>query len=138
MNTIFLGLITLAFIAGVIIFISVMIELKVAIKELKELIQTTERTIKPTLIEFQETLRSLRYFTDNINEVTEDVRSFSGSIKEVGESVRIANKNVRYLTALFGDIGSLARAEISGVKAGIGAGLQSFFKCLLKRDQVNP
>lgn len=138
MSTIFFGLITLAFIAGVIIFILVMIELKGSIKELRELIRTTERTIKPTLIELQETLKSLRYFTDNINEVTEDVRVFSGSIKEVGESVRIANENVRHLSSLLGNIGSLARAELSGVKAGIGAGFQSLLKSLLKRDQVNP
>ncbi|MBM4324865.1 MAG: DUF948 domain-containing protein, partial [Deltaproteobacteria bacterium] len=74
MNTILLGLIALAFTAGVIIFIVVMIELKRTIKELKELIRTTEGSLKPALTELQGTLRSVRELTDNVNEVAEDVR----------------------------------------------------------------
>ncbi len=134
MNTILLGGITLAFIAGVIIFIVVMMELKGAIKELKELIRTTERSIKPTLVELQETLRSVRDFTDNINEVAEDVRDFTGSIREVGESIRSVNANVREVSALLETLHSIGRAEISGLRAGIGAGFRSITKNLIRRD----
>ena len=135
MNTIFFGLIVLAFIAGTVIFIVVMIELKNAIKELKELIRTTEKSMKPTLTELQGALKSLRDFTDNINEVAEDVRDFSDSISGVSESVRIAGENVRRVSAIVGDVSSLAKAEVSGLKAGVRAGFQVFFKDLLKQNR---
>lgn len=130
MNTIFLGLIALAFTAGVIILIIVMIELRGAIKELKELVRTTEGSIKPTLTELQGTLRSVRNFTDNVNEVAEDVRIFSDSIKEVSESVRTVSQNVREVSAMVGGVSSLARVEVSSVKAGVRAGIFAFLKSL--------
>ncbi|MBM4323262.1 MAG: DUF948 domain-containing protein [Deltaproteobacteria bacterium] len=130
MNTIFLGLIVLAFTAGVIIFIVVMIELKGAIKELKELIRTTEGSLKPTLTELQGTLRSVRELTDNVNEVAEDVRTFSDSIKEVGEGVRTVSEGVKDVSAMVGDVSSLARIEVSSVKAGVRAGIFAFLKSL--------
>ncbi len=134
MNTIFLGVGTLAFLAGVIIFIVVMIELKKTIKGLKELIQTTERSIKPTLIELQETLRSFRYFTDNMNETAENIRDFTGSIREVGESIRNVNENVKQVNALIGSLQTMGKAEISGIKAGIGAGLRSIARNLVRGE----
>lgn len=134
MNTLFLGLMTLAFLAGVIIFIVVMVELKGAIKGFKELIQTTERSVKPTLIELQETLRSFRYLTDNMNDTAENIRDFSGSIREVGESIRSINENVKQVNALIETFHLMGKAEISGIKAGLGAGIRSFVKHLVKQD----
>ena len=69
MNTIFWGLIALAFTAGVVILIVVLIELRGAIKGLKELVQTTDKSLKPAMTELQMTLKSIRNVTDNINEV---------------------------------------------------------------------
>lgn len=137
MNTIFFGLIVLACIAGTVVFIVVMIELKHAIKELKELIRTTERSMKPTLTELQETLKSFRDFTDNLNEVAEDARDFSDSLKGVSEGVRVASNHVKRVSGLVGDISSLARAEVSGIKAGVRTGLQVFLEDLFKRSR-NP
>lgn len=130
MNTIFLGLIALAFTAGVIILIVVLIELRGAIKGLKELVQTTDKSLKPTMAELQMTLKSIRNVTDNVNEVAEDVRIFTDSIKEVSESVRTVSENVREVSAMVGDVSSLAKVEVSSVKAGIRAGVYAFLKSL--------
>lgn len=138
MNTIFLGLIALAFTAGVIILIVVLIDLRGAIKELKELIQTTERSVKPTLTELQLTLKSIRNVTDNVNEVAEDVRIFSDSIKGVGEDVRAVSESVRDVGAVVGDVSSLARVEVSSVKAGIRAGVYAFLKSLSGQTRGKP
>ena len=134
MNTFFLSIITLAFLVGVIIFIIIMFELRGAIKELKKLIGTTERSMKPTFIELQETLKSTRNFIDNINEVTEDVRVFSGSVKEVGEGVKSVSENVKRVSTLAENLTYLTMAEVSGLKAGVKAGLFAILKNLFKQN----
>jgi len=135
MNTFFLGLIAIAFVAFVIIFIIVMVELKGAIKGLKELIGTTERTMKPTLIELQETMKSVRNFIDNVNDVTEDIRVFSGSLKEVGEGVKSVSEQVESMNSWVGHLASSTVAEASGLRAGFKAGVLSVLRNLFKQDQ---
>jgi uncharacterized protein YoxC len=134
MNTLLLGVIALAFLVGVIIFIIIMFELRGAIKELKDLIGTTERSMKPTFVELQETLKSIRNFVDNINEVTEDVRVFSDSVKEVGEGVKSVSENVKHVSTLVENMTASTMAEASGIKAGIKAGLFAILKNLFKQN----
>jgi uncharacterized protein YoxC len=130
MSNFFLGLIALAFVVGVIIFIIVMIELRGAIKGLKELVGTTEKSIKPTVLELQHTLRSIRILTDNVTNVTEDIKVFSDSVREIGESVKDVSGNVKQVSGFVENITSSTVGEVSGLKAGIKAGLGVFFKNL--------
>jgi len=133
MNSIFLGLATLAFVVAVVIFIIVMIELRHAVRRLKELLVTTESSIKPTLVEFQQTLKSVRVLTENVTNVTEDIQVFSGSVKEVGENVKMVSKSVKRAGDFVEWITSSTGLEVSGLRAGIKTGLKVFLKNLFRQ-----
>ncbi|MCX8118724.1 MAG: DUF948 domain-containing protein [Desulfobacterota bacterium] len=133
MNTIFLGLIALALVAAALFFILIVVELKGTAKELRELIRTTERSVKPTLIELQETLRSVRDFTDNINEVAEDVRRFSASLREVGEHLRVIGDQVKEVSEVVSTVGRLTKAEVFGMRAGFTQGVRTLLGNLMKK-----
>lgn len=136
MNTIFLGLITLALIVAVFFFVLTVVELKGTARELKELIRTTERSVKPTLIELQETLRSVRDFTDNLNEVAEDARRFSAALREVGEHLRKVGEQVKQVSEAMSTVGQLTKAEVLGMRAGLTEGVRTFLGNLFKKRDV--
>lgn len=123
MNYIFFGLITLAFIAAVGIFILTMIELRSAARTLSEFVRTTENSLKPALDELQLTLRSMRGVTDNVTTVTDDVRMFSSSVREIGE-------NIKNTSELIEDVISSSTVKVSGLRAGIRAALEVILKSL--------
>ncbi|MGZ3806420.1 MAG: DUF948 domain-containing protein, partial [Pseudobdellovibrionaceae bacterium] len=85
MNNLFLGIITVAVIVAAIVFIYVMVELRKTIHVLRELGNTMENSLKPTVAELQETLKSVRNVANNVTTVSEDVKTLSGSLREVGE-----------------------------------------------------
>ena len=132
MSNLFWGLISLAIIVAAIIFIWVMLELRKAIKALKELVNTTENSLKPTVAELQETLKSVKVLADSTIEITEDMKIFSGALKDAGKSVKHVSGDVERVVNLVEGITSLASLETSSLKAGIKAGLwvlsKSFFK----------
>jgi uncharacterized protein YoxC len=132
MNNFFLGLIILAIIVVVIIFIWVMVELRKAIRALKELVNTTENSFKPTLAELQETLKSVRNVADNVTGVTGDMKVLSGALKNVGKSVNHVAGDVEHVANLVDGITSSAAREASGLKAGIKAGALVLLKNLFK------
>ena len=134
MSNLFLGLITLAIIVAVIIFIWVMLELRKAIKALKELVNTTENSLKPTVAELQETLKSVKVLADSTMEITEDMKIFSGALKDAGKSVKHVSGDVERVVNLVEGITSLASLETSSLKAGIKAGLWVLSKSLFKKN----
>ena len=134
MSNLFWGLITLAIIVTVIIFIWVMLELRKAIKALKELVNTTENSLKPTVAELQETLKSVKVLADSTMEITEDMKIFSGALKDAGKSVKHVSGDVERVVNLVEGITSLASLETSSLKAGIKAGLWVLSKNLFKKN----
>ena len=114
MNNLFWGLITLAVIVTLGVLIAVLFELKSATRSLRELLKTTDCSVKPTLDELQNTLRSVRNVTDNITAVTEDVKVLSGSVRNVGE-------NVKHVTEFVDGVTSSAGIRVSGLRAGVRA-----------------
>ncbi len=132
MSNFFLGLILFAFIVAVIIFIWVMLELRKAIRALKELVNTTENSLKPTVAELQETLKSFRNVADNITVVSGDIKVLSGALRDVGENVKSMSKDIKVLTDFVDGMTSSAVVEASGLKAGVKAGVWYFLKNLFK------
>jgi uncharacterized protein YoxC len=132
MNNLFFGLITVAFIIGVIIFIYVMMELRKTIRALKELVNTTENSLKPTVVELQETLKSVRNVAENATAITTDIKVLSGALKDVGVSVKRVGADVEHLVNFVDGITSSAVIEASGLKAGVKAGFWFFLKNLFK------
>jgi uncharacterized protein YoxC len=127
-----MGLITLAIIVGVIIFIFVMIELRKAIGALRELVKTTESSLKPTVIELQETLRAVRNVAENTTAITGDVKLVSGALKDLGENVKHVSGDVKHLVSFVDGMTQSALVEASGLKAGVKAGFWFFLKNLFK------
>ena len=132
MNNLFLGLITAAVIVLVIIFAYVMLDLRRTIRALKELLNTTENSLKPTVAELQETLKSVRSVANNVTTVSEDVKILSGALRDVGENVKRVSEDVRHLVSFVNEMSSSAVVEASGLKAGVKAGFWFFLKNFFK------
>ena len=132
MNNLFLGLITVAVIVAVIIFVYVMLDLRKTIRALKELVNTTEKSLKPTVSELQETLQSARNVANNVTAVSEDMKILSGALRDVGENVQRVSGDVKRLMNFVDEMTSSATAEASGLKAGVKAGFRFFLKSLFK------
>jgi len=131
-NNLFLGLITAAVIVLVIIFAYVMLDLRRTIRALKELLNTTENSLKPTVAELQETLKSVRSVANNVTTVSEDVKILSGALRDVGENVKRVSEDVRHLVSFVNEMSSSAVVEASGLKAGVKAGFWFFLKNFFK------
>ena len=132
MSNFFWGLVIFAIIAAVITFIWVMLELRKAIRALKELVNTTENSLKPTLAELQETLKSVRNVADNVTAVSGDMKVLSGALRDVGENVKSVSGDIKHLTNFVDGITSSVVVETSGLKAGVKAGVWYFIKNLFK------
>ena len=132
MNNFYWGLIIFAIIAAVIIFIWVMLELRKTIKALKELVNTTENTLKPTVAELQETLKSVRNVADNVTVVSGDMKVLSGALRDIGENVKSVSGDIKHLTNFVDGVTSSAVVEASGLKAGVKAGMWYFLKNLFR------
>jgi uncharacterized protein YoxC len=132
MNNIFLGLITLAFILGVIIFIVVAMDLRKTIRAFKELVNMIENSLKPTVAELQGTLKSVRHVADNVTGVSEDMRTLSGALREFGENMKGVSGDIRGVANFFEGIASSATVETSSLKAGVRAGFGFLLRNLFK------
>jgi uncharacterized protein YoxC len=132
MNNLFLGLITAAVIIVVIIFIYVMLDLRKTIRSLKGLANTTENSLKPTVAELQETLKSVRNVANNVTAVSEDMKILSGALRDVGENVKRVSGDIKHLVNFVDEMTSSATVEASGLKAGVKAGVWFFLKNLFK------
>lgn len=124
MNTIFLSIITLAFLAAVSIFIIVMVEIRNSSKALRDFLSKTEETLKPAIEELEESLKSIRKAADGITEVSEDLREFSDSLRKTGD-------NVKRITDLVEDVTSSTVTKVFSLRAGIRAALETLLKRLL-------
>ena len=134
MSNLFLGLLTLAFIVGVIIFILVMLELRKTIRALKEFIDTTEHSLTPTIIELRETLGRVKDLANSAMVVTEDIKIFSGALKDAGGSVKRVSGDVEHVVNLVEGISSLAAVEVPSFKAGVKVGFGFLLKNLFKKN----
>lgn len=120
--------IAVAVIVGVLFTIPVLLELRRAIRTLNSILKVTEESLSPTLRELRATLENLDRITTDVSTVTDDVRVFSGSIRQVG-------KDVRELSGLINVLGGDVGAKMSGLRAGVGAGLAYLAKNLFKKGR---
>lgn len=126
MNTIFLSVITLAFLVAVGVFIFVMIEIRGASKAFSDFLKNTENNLKPAIAELEESLRSIRKAANGITEVSEDLREFSASVKKTGE-------NVKRISDLIEEVTTGTVTKVFSLRAGIRAAIETLLKNLLIR-----
>jgi uncharacterized protein YoxC len=126
MSNIYFGIITLSIVASACVFVYVMIEVRGAIRTIKEFLKATEDTLNPTLEELRKSLKSLRSVTDNTTAITEDVRTLSASVREVGKDVMHVSKFVN---------GAISAPFfcVSGLRAGIKAATGVILKGILSK-----
>lgn len=106
--------------------ISLIIELKKTVRTVNAVLESTEGSLKTALDELQLTLRSLRNISDDINEVTTDIKTLSGSVRDVG-------RNIRHVSELVDETASLTAVKVSGLKAGMKAGLMVILSNLFSK-----
>jgi uncharacterized protein YoxC len=126
MNSIFLGLITFAFLVLVGFIVHVLLELKKSLISLRQSMAATDEILKSTTEELQITLRSVRKVTDDVGIVTGDAKELSGSIRQIGE-------NVQRISSVVGMVTTTSVVQASGLKAGIKAGVGYFLKNILAK-----
>ena len=128
MNSLFIGLITLAVLVLTGFVIYLILELKKTINSVKLSMESIEKVIIPTVEELQMTLKSVRKITDDVGVVSEEVKGLSGSIREIRE-------NVTYVSEAVSTIAKNSVVQVSGVKAGVKAGFEYFIKNLFAKGQ---
>ena len=127
-TTFLLSILTLSCVVLVIVLIYVLLELRVATRKLEQFITTSETSLKPTLEELPGTIRSIRYIAENIATVTDDVKTLSGSVREVGENIRLTSGYIEGIAAS-------SSVQVSGLRAGIRAGLNVLVNNLLTKHK---
>jgi hypothetical protein len=127
-TTFLLSIITLSCVVLVIVLIYVLLELRVATRKLEQFITTSEISLKPTFEELPGTIRSIRHIAENIATVTDDVKTLSGSVREVGENIRLTSGYIEGIAAS-------SSVQVSGLKAGIRAGLNVLVNNLLTKHK---
>ena len=132
MSNFFFGLVIFAIIVAVIMFIWVMLELRKAIRALKELVSTTENSLKPTVAELQETLKSVRNVADNATVMSGDIKVLPRALRDIGENVKRVSEDIKHLTGFVDGMTSSAAVEASSLKAGVKAGAWHFIRNILK------
>jgi uncharacterized protein YoxC len=126
MNQIWLIIIAVSIAALSGYLISLIIELKKTVQSVNEVLRSTEGSLKSALDEVQLTLKSLRSVSDDINEVTSDIKTVSGSVRDVGQ-------NIQRVNTLVNEVTSLTAVRVSGLKAGMKAGLAVILSNLFSR-----
>lgn len=128
MTNILLLIITIASVVLVVVLIYVLLELRQATTKLKDLVSTSEASLRPALEELPGTVRTIRHVAENIATVTDDVKILSGSIRDIGQ-------NIRNTTAYIEEIAASSSLRVSGVKAGLRAGLHVLANGLLTKQR---
>ncbi len=131
MSNFFLILVILATVAAI-VFVWVMLELRKAIMALRDLVSTTENSLKPTIAELQETLKSVRNVADNATVMSNDIKVLSGALRDFGANAKRASEEVHHLLSFMDGMTSSAAAETSCLKAAVKAGGWYFIRNLLK------
>ncbi len=114
MNSIFFGIIAMAFLATTITIIYFLLVIKKKFYDLEKTVKTIEESLLPTIEELSKTLMSIKNFADNMTYITEDIKELSGSI-------RVMAGNIKNITSSIEKTTRMTSMHISGFKAGIDA-----------------
>ena len=128
MTNIILGIGVTAFIVYTIFHISFVLSIKRTSEHMEGFFENTEKNLNAALAELRDTLANLKKITGNVNAVSEDVRQISRTVTSVEKGI----SGLRGLRGLYKyarkGLGSAARANIAGLKAGITTGVSTLVK----------
>lgn len=112
------------FIVYTVFNVAYLISMKRTSDRVNGFVRNTEGNLNATLQELAGTLENLRRISGNVSAVTEDVRQISRSVASLERSMR---ESLEYLKESFG---SVAEANIAGLKAGITTGVATLVRNL--------
>jgi uncharacterized protein YoxC len=116
MNQLWIGIIVITVVVTAAFLIGLIMELRKTARSINEFLKTTEEFFNPTLEELQQTLRSIRNVSDNLNDATNDIKTFSGAVNDIGQHVRQISNIIEGVT-------SSTAIKASGLKVGIRTAL---------------
>ena len=132
LNTVFLGLCTLAILLVVAAAIYVLLDLRKVLRAARPLLEVAEKSLPAAIAEMNLTLKSLRDVTDEGIRIMSDVREVSEAARVVGENVKRASENVRRLSDDVEGITSSFSGKVLGMRAGVAAALSVIRRGLWK------
>jgi uncharacterized protein YoxC len=128
MNQILLTIGLITFIVFAIFNIIYLIDLRKTSVALRRFITKTDENINPALEELRRTLADIRKITGEVSAVAEKLRVAVGAVVTV-------EKGIQSLYAYYkSGVGQAASANISGIKAGVKAGVINLLKNLRHKE----
>ncbi len=131
MSPVFEGIIAFSVLAAVIVFIWVMLDVKSTIKDVRQIVEAADNTLRTTTMELNENLKVMKDLLQDINAVADDAKYVSGSARLIGQNVLKITSDVRDAVNLVKGIPATASAQFTAVKAGIQTGAVVFLKNLI-------
>ncbi|OPY76141.1 MAG: hypothetical protein A4E65_03274 [Syntrophorhabdus sp. PtaU1.Bin153] len=128
MNYMLLSILIVVCIICVAVIIYVLLGLRRTMKKMDLFISSMESSLKPALDELTQALKGIKQISDNLVIVTDDARALSGSVRSTGENIRLASGYIESVV-------SSSAFHVSGVKAGIMAGMNVLVKHFLGKHK---
>jgi uncharacterized protein YoxC len=123
----FIGLVLAVAVA---FLIPTLLELRRAAAQTTTFLKSTGESLDTSLKEIDDTMKSLREITENINTVTQDARNFSSSLVHLADDVKSVGESVHNLT-------SRTSRSVSSIRAGIMAACEVLIRNLITRRGGN-
>jgi uncharacterized protein YoxC len=131
MSPVFEAIIAFSVLAAVIAFIWVMVDLKSVIKDVRQIVETADHTLKTTTVDLNENLKVMKNLLQDINMIADNIKEISGSARLIGGNVLQITHEVKNTVDLVKGIPATASAQFAAVKAGIQTGAVVFLKNLI-------
>jgi uncharacterized protein YoxC len=133
LNTLFLGLSTLAIVFLAVLVICALLELRKIVRSARPFMEAAEKSLPAAIVEMNLALKSLREVTNEAIAIMSDIKELSGAVRTVGENVRRVSENTKRLSNDVEGITSAVSGRISGIRAGVRVALSIIQKGLLKK-----
>jgi uncharacterized protein YoxC len=134
LNTLFLGLSTLALVILVAVVVCALLEILKVVRSLHPLMEAAEKSLPTAIGEVNLALKGLRDVTAEAIAIMSDIRELSGAARAVGENVMRVTENTKRLSHDVEGITSAVSGRISGIRAGVRVALSIIQKGFLKRQ----
>ncbi len=132
MSDVFAGIIAFSVLAAVIVFIWVMIDLKSVIKDIKQIVETAENTLKTTTVELNQNLNVMKNLLQDINRVADNAKEVTDTVRMIGGNVLKITTDIKDTVGLVRGIPATASGQFAAIKAGIQTGAMVFLKNLIR------
>jgi uncharacterized protein YoxC len=130
LNTVFLGLSTLAVVVLVAVGVFAFLEFRKTMRAVRPIAETAEKSLPSVIAEANHTLKSLRDVTNEAIAIMQDIKETVEAGKAITQNVKQVSDSTKRLTRDVESFTSSISGRISGVQAGIRVALSVLEKGL--------